>query len=120
MPRGLVSVNSLENMQGCVHVIHFIQQECSTGLGAYVIEVLVVTKSLCGFVSNQVQYNMESALSVCVCVCAHACIYISVCMCVRAHICISLKISFQKLCIEYTKKKSITFGRTLHFAGEYF
>ena len=23
--------------------------------------LLVVTKSLCGFVSNQVQYNMESA-----------------------------------------------------------
>ena len=27
----------------------------------YIITVLVVTKSLCGFVSNQVQYNMESA-----------------------------------------------------------
>ena len=26
----------------------------------YIITVLVVTKSLCGFVSNQVQYNMES------------------------------------------------------------
>ena len=27
----------------------------------YIITVLVVTKSLCGFVMNQVQYNMESA-----------------------------------------------------------
>ena len=27
----------------------------------YIITVLVVTKSLCGFVSNQVQYNVESA-----------------------------------------------------------
>ena len=27
----------------------------------YIIMVLVVTKSLCGFVANQVQYNMESA-----------------------------------------------------------
>ena len=27
----------------------------------YIITDLVVTKSLCGFVSNQVQYNMESA-----------------------------------------------------------
>ena len=27
----------------------------------YIIRVLVVTKSLCGYVSNQVQYNMESA-----------------------------------------------------------
>ena len=27
----------------------------------YIITVLVVTKSLCGFVSNQIQYNMESA-----------------------------------------------------------
>ena len=27
----------------------------------YIITVLVFTKSLCGFVSNQVQYNMESA-----------------------------------------------------------
>ena len=27
----------------------------------YIITVLVVTKSLCGFVSNQVQYDMESA-----------------------------------------------------------
>ena len=27
----------------------------------YVITVLVVTKSLCEFVANQVQYNMESA-----------------------------------------------------------
>ena len=25
------------------------------------MRVLVVTKSLCGYVSNQVQYNMESA-----------------------------------------------------------
>ena len=27
----------------------------------YIITVLVVTKSLCEFVSNQVQYNIESA-----------------------------------------------------------
>ena len=27
----------------------------------YIMTVMVVTKSLCGFVSNQVQYNMESA-----------------------------------------------------------
>ena len=27
----------------------------------YIITVLLVTKSLCGFVSNQVQYNMENA-----------------------------------------------------------
>ena len=27
----------------------------------YIITVFVVTKSLCGFVMNQVQYNMESA-----------------------------------------------------------
>ena len=27
----------------------------------YIITVLVITKSLCGFVSNQVQYNMDSA-----------------------------------------------------------
>ena len=27
----------------------------------YIITVLVVTKSLCGFVSNQVQYNIENA-----------------------------------------------------------
>ena len=27
----------------------------------YIITVLVVTKSLCWFVSNQVQYNIESA-----------------------------------------------------------
>ena len=27
----------------------------------YIITVLVVTKSLCEFVANQVQYNMESA-----------------------------------------------------------
>ena len=27
----------------------------------YIIGVLVVTKSLCGYVPNQVQYNMESA-----------------------------------------------------------
>ena len=27
----------------------------------YIITVLLVTKSLCGFVSNQVQYIMESA-----------------------------------------------------------
>ena len=27
----------------------------------YIITVLVVTKSLSGYVSNQVQYNMESA-----------------------------------------------------------
>ena len=27
----------------------------------YIITVFVVTKSLCGYVSNQVQYNMESA-----------------------------------------------------------
>ena len=27
----------------------------------YIITVLVITKSLCGFVSNQVHYNMESA-----------------------------------------------------------
>ena len=27
----------------------------------YIITVLFVTKSLCGFVSNQVQYNMEGA-----------------------------------------------------------
>ena len=26
-----------------------------------IITVLIVTKSLCGFVANQVQYNMESA-----------------------------------------------------------
>ena len=26
----------------------------------YIIRVLVVTKSLCGYVSNQVKYNMES------------------------------------------------------------
>ena len=27
----------------------------------YIMRVLVVSKSLCGYVSNQVQYNMESA-----------------------------------------------------------
>ena len=27
----------------------------------YIITVLVVTKSLCGFLANQVQYNLESA-----------------------------------------------------------
>ena len=27
----------------------------------YIMKELVVTKSLCGFVANQVQYNMESA-----------------------------------------------------------
>ena len=27
----------------------------------YIIRVLVVIKSLCGYVTNQVQYNMESA-----------------------------------------------------------
>ena len=27
----------------------------------YIITVLIVTKSFCGFVSNQMQYNMESA-----------------------------------------------------------
>ena len=27
----------------------------------YIITVLVITKSLCGFVSTQVQYNMASA-----------------------------------------------------------
>ena len=32
-----------------------------TLLYIYIIRVLVVTKSLCGYVSNQVQYNMESA-----------------------------------------------------------
>ena len=26
-----------------------------------ILRVLVVTKSLCGFVANQVQYNMDSA-----------------------------------------------------------
>ena len=30
-------------------------------LNIYIITVLVVTKSLCGFVSNQVQYKIESA-----------------------------------------------------------
>ena len=28
----------------------------------YIITMLIVIKSLCGLVSNQVQYNMESAL----------------------------------------------------------
>ena len=31
----------------------------------YIITVLVVTKSLCGFVSNQVQYNKEGADDCC-------------------------------------------------------
>ena len=32
-----------------------------TDVITYIIPVLVVTKSLCGSVVNQVQYNMESA-----------------------------------------------------------
>ena len=27
----------------------------------YIMRVLIVSKSLCGYVSNQVQYNVESA-----------------------------------------------------------
>ena len=30
-------------------------------ISTHIITVLIVTKSLCGLVANQVQYNMESA-----------------------------------------------------------
>ena len=42
----------LNNVELSIHFIY---------IYIYIIAVLVVTKSLCGFVLNQVQYNMESA-----------------------------------------------------------
>ena len=48
---------SKANKMGDIYLIKYTHTHTHT----YIITVLVVTKWLCGFVSNQVQYNMDSA-----------------------------------------------------------
>ena len=66
-----------DSLQGCIWIFKVLWNICSCKcffytiqcvcvciyiyIYIYIIRVLVVTKSLCGYVSNQVQYNMDSA-----------------------------------------------------------